>query len=416
MEAGVRRAGRETRTPRLAYVIGTYPVPTTTFIDREIQALRRLGADVQVISIRRPAGSGLSERQLLLHSGVHYVLPVRAGDLLRSHLGFLVSRPGRYVRTLIYLLSRPHPNFRSRTKTVLHFGLGVHVARLIRDRYPADHLHAHFVDRAALVALVAGRLLERSFSATAHANDIYVDPVLLPEKIASAKFVATCTRHNGAHLRSAVNGASEGKVRCIYHGLDLSEYAPGPYPQRDRPLILSVGQLKHKKGFHHLLDACRILVERGVSFDCQIVGEGPMREELTARIVELDLRPRVRLLGALPHEAVVEKYRETTIFALPCVTGPDGDRDGIPNVILEAMAMGLPVVSTRHSGIPEAVEDGRTGLLVPPEDPEEIANAIARLLEDALLRERLGSRGRERVKEVFDVEANARAFLAEVVA
>jgi glycosyltransferase involved in cell wall biosynthesis len=179
---------------------------------------------------------------------------------------------------------------------------------------------------------------------------------------------------------------------------------------------LSVGQLKHKKGLHDLLDACRILVERGLSFDCQIVGEGPLRGELTARIAELDLRSRVRLLGVLPHDAVVEKYREATIFALPCVTGPDGDRDGIPNVILEAMAMGLSVVSTRHSGIPEAVEDGRTGLLVPPGAPGQIANAIARLLENGLLRERLGSRGRERVREVFDVDANARALLAEVVA
>jgi glycosyltransferase involved in cell wall biosynthesis len=415
MEAGVTRPLPEAPMPRLAYVIGTYPVPTTTFIDREIEALRRLGADVKVISIRRPAGPGLSQRQRLLRADVHHVLPARAVDVLRSHVGFLVSRPGAYVRALFYLLSRPHPSFRTRARTVLHFGVGVHVARLIRDLYPIDHLHAHFVDRAALVALVAGRLLERSFSATAHANDIYVDPVLLPEKIASAKFIATCTRHNGSHLRSAVNGGSEGRVRCIYHGVDLSEYAPGPYAQRDRPLILSVGQLKHKKGFHHLLDACRILVERGLAFDCQIVGEGPLRGELTARIAELDLRSRVRLLGGLPHEAVVEKYRETAVFVLPCVTGPDGDRDGIPNVILEAMAMGLPVVSTRHSGIPEAVEDGRTGLLVPPGDPPAIATAIAQLLEDGSLRERLGSRGRVRVTEVFDIDVNARALLAEVV-
>jgi glycosyltransferase involved in cell wall biosynthesis len=212
-----------------------------------------------------------------------------------------------------------------------------------------------------------------------------------------------------------VNGASEGKVRCIYHGLDMSEYAPGRAPRRDRPLLLAVGQLKPKKGFHHLLDACRILLERGSSFDCEIVGDGSLRAELAARIGELGLRSRVRLLGALPHEAVVKKYREATVFALPCVTGPDGDRDGIPNVILEAMAMGVPVVSTRHSGIPEAVEDGRTGLLVPPGDPQEIATAIERLLGDPVLRERLGSRGRERVRKVFDIDANARALLAEVV-
>jgi glycosyltransferase involved in cell wall biosynthesis len=412
----VTRPGPQAPTLRLAYVIGTYPVLTTTFIDREIEALRRLGASVQVISIRRPSSSRLSERQRLLHAGVDYVLPARAGEVLRSHLAFLVSRPGAYVRALTYLVSRPHPSVRSRARTVLHFGLGVHVARLIRERDNADHLHAHFVDRAAVVALVAGRLLDRPFSATAHANDIYVDPVLLLEKIASAKFIATCTRHNRAHLRSTVNGGSEGKVRCIYHGLDLAEYAPGKGPRRERPLILSVGQLKYKKGFHHLLDACRILVDRGLSFDCQIVGEGPLGSELTARVAELDLGSRVRLLGALPHETLVERYREASIFALPCVTGPDGDRDGIPNVILEAMAMGLPVVSTRHSGIPEAVEDGRTGMLVPPGDPGSIATAIARLLEDPSLRERLGARGRERVREVFDIDANARALLAEVVA
>jgi glycosyltransferase involved in cell wall biosynthesis len=186
--------------------------------------------------------------------------------------------------------------------------------------------------------------------------------------------------------------------------------------RRRRPLLLAVGQLKHKKGLHHLLDACRILVDRGSSFDCEIVGDGPLRGELTARIAELGLRSHVRLLGALPHEVVVERYREASIFVLPCVTGPDGGRDGIPNVILEAMAMGVPVVSTRHSGIPEAVQDGRTGLLVPPGDAEQLAGAIARLLDDGALRERLGSRGRERVREVFDIEANAKALLAEVLA
>jgi glycosyltransferase involved in cell wall biosynthesis len=416
MEADVTRPRREIVAPRLAYVIGTYPVPTTTFIDREIEALRRLGADVRVISIRRPAGSDLSETQRRIQADVRYVLPVGAADLLRSHVGFLLSRPGAYARTLIYVVSRPHPSVRSRARTVLHFGVGVHVARLIRELAPIDHLHAHFVDRAALVALVAGRLLGRSFSATAHANDIYVDPVLLPEKIAAAKFIATCTRHNDTHLRAAVNGAWEGKVRCIYHGLDLSEYAPGRAPRRDRPLLLAVGQLKPKKGLHHLLEACRILLERGSSFDCEIVGEGPLRAELTAKIAELDLGACVRLLGALPHEVVLDKYREAAVFVLPCVTGPDGDRDGIPNVILEAMAMGVPVVSTRHSGIPEAVEDGRTGLLVPPGDPDQLASAIARLLRDGSLRQRLGSGGRERVEKVFDIDANARALLAEVVA
>ncbi|HUF59001.1 MAG TPA: glycosyltransferase [Actinomycetota bacterium] len=405
----------ERPSPALAYVIGTYPIPTTTFIDREIDALRRLGVSIQVLSIRRPGLPLLSGSQRQRLEEVHYVLPARIGDLLRSHAGFLRSRPVVYLTTFARLVTRPHPSVRARVRTVLHFGLGVHVARLLQDRYPSDHVHAHFVDRAALVALVAGRLLDRSFSATAHANDIYVDPILLPEKIASAKFIATCTRYNDTHLRSLANGASD-KVRCVYHGIDLRDFSPGSSRRHDAPLILSVGQLKEKKGFGDLLDACRILVDREVPFVCEIVGEGPLRASLQARIADLDLDPYVRLVGGLPHDEVIRKYREATIFVLPCVTGPDGDRDGIPNVIIEAMAMGLPVVSTRHSGIPEAVHDERTGLLVPKADPEALALAILRLLSDWKLRDRLGGRGRERVSVLFDVDTNAKALLAAVMA
>lgn len=396
-------------------MIGTYPVPTTTFIDREIDALRRLGAEVHVISIRRPPSSGLSERLDLIRRSVSYVLPATTADLLRSHVGFLVSRPAVYLGTIFRLASRPHPNFRSRMRTVLHFGVGVRVARLIRDRFPTDHVHAHFIDRAAVVALVAGRLLDRSFSATAHANDIYVGPVLLPEKISSAKFIATCTGYNRAHLRSLANGASD-KIRCIHHGLDLDGFRPSPTRRSHPPLILSVGQLKEKKGFDHLLVACSLLRERGVAFACEIVGDGPLRHELAGRIDELHLGSTVRLTGACPYEEVLDRYREATVFVLPCVTASDGDRDGIPNVILEAMAMGLPVVSTRHSGIPEAVEDGRTGSLVPPGDPVALADAIAAMIDDEELQERFGRLGRERIAALFDVDVNARALLAEVTA
>jgi glycosyltransferase involved in cell wall biosynthesis len=282
--------------------------------------------------------------------------------------------------------------------------------------YPCDHIHAHFVDRAALVALIAGRLLDKPFSATAHANDIYVDPVLLSEKIAQAKFIATCTRYNESHLRSMSNATSARKLKCIYHGLDVSKYHPQWRSRKPRPLLLAVGQLKEKKGFSYLLEACRMLLHRGVEFDCSIVGEGPVRNALETKIAELSLQHRVSLLGSLPHKVVIERYSEATIFVLPCVTATDGDRDGIPNVILEAMAMGLPIVSTRHSGIPEAVDHGRTGLLVPPRDSAALADALAQLIADEELRERLGRCGRRRVVEDFDVETNVMKLLAEFIA
>jgi glycosyltransferase involved in cell wall biosynthesis len=395
--------------PRIVYVVGTYPLPTTTFIDREIRQLRSMGVRVEPISLRRPA-RGLSEGQRELQTSVTYVLPASAWQVVRSHASFIVRRPGAYVKAFISLAGRPHPNLASRVRTIGHVGLAVHVARIVRDMGPVDRLHAHFVDRAAVVALVAGRLLDLPWSATAHANDIYVRPVLLPEKLTGATFVATCTRYNERHLRSV---APDAAIRCIYHGLDLRGYEPRTAEGRARPLLLSVAQLKEKKGLGYLLDACRALTDRGVDVDVEIVGEGPLRARLEAQADALGLTDRVRFLGALPHDEVVARYAEATAFVLPCVTASDGDRDGIPNVILEAMAMGLPVVSTRHSGIPEAVEDGETGLLVEPGDTDALADALATLLADPERGDWMGAAGRRRVEKVFDVEINVRRLAEE---
>lgn len=396
----------------VAYVVGTYPLLTTTFIDREIALLRRLGMSVDVTALRRPHGPLSSDQQALV-AGVRYVLPVAVARLARSHLSFIIRRPGTFWRTLVHLVTRPHRDLRSRIRTVLHFGEGVHVADLLRHG-GYRHLHAHFVDRAATVALVAGRLLDLPFSATAHANDIYVAPVLLPEKLTEAQFVVTCTQYNATHLRE-VAGRPDTHVRCIYHGLDLSAYQPNGARLTSPPVILAVGQLKDKKGFRHLLDACALLRDRGHRFTCRIVGEGPDRDALSARIAALDLADRVALLGALDHADVVEQYRAATVFTLPCVVGADGDRDGIPNVILEAMAMERPVVSTRHSGIPEAVLDGVTGLLVAPEDAAALADALERLLVSDDLRHAMGQRGRQVVEERFDVTANVRDLMTYFV-
>jgi glycosyltransferase involved in cell wall biosynthesis len=297
-------------------------------------------------------------------------------------------------------------------KTVLHFGLGVYAAHHLRHHAPC-HLHAHFVDRATVVALVAGRLLGMPYSVTAHANDIYVNPVLLPEKLAEAQFVATCTHYNETYLANLDGMALRRKLHCIYHGLDLDQYCAEEKQHPPRPLIISVGQLKEKKGFVYLLRACRLLQDRGYDFRCQIVGEGPLRGTLEEEIQRLGLADTVSLCGALPHQAVIQKYREAAVFVLPCVLGADGDRDGIPNVILEAMAMALPVVSTRHSGIPEVVCDGWNGLLTPPEDETAVAEAIASLLDNPKQRQQFGLMGRQTVVDKFSIESNVARLLAE---
>jgi glycosyltransferase involved in cell wall biosynthesis len=296
--------------------------------------------------------------------------------------------------------------------TLLHFGEGVWAAQILRTQF-CEHIHAHFMDRAATLALVASRLLNISYSFTAHARDIYVDPVLQAEKLSEARFVATCTAYNRDYLLRWLPDGLGKKVKCIYHGLDTSNYQPVTPSGIIKPVLISVGQLKEKKGFTYLLQACRLLKDWGYDFECQIVGDGPLYESLAAQIRQLRLEGVVELCGMLAHQDVIQKYRQASVFVLPAVLAADGDRDGIPNVILEAMAMNLPVVSTEHSGIPEVLENGLNGLLVQPADIHALAKALAYLLDNPTLRLKFGKQGRQTVIEKFDLEHNVGELLAE---
>ena len=403
------------RPARLAYIIGTYPLLTTTFIDREIEALRRQGQTIQVLSVRRPHGA-LSPEQERLAADVVYMLPLNLMAFVRGVMTFLLRRPATFFSVLWFLVTRPHDRPGSRFKTAIHFMQGVYAAYQIRPWRP-EHIHAHFADRATTMALVCARLLDLPYSFTAHANDIYVSPVMLDEKLAGAKFVATCTGYNERHLLDLANGHG-AKIKRIYHGLDAAAYQPDQRRPAaagsDRPRMRAVGQLKEKKGYPYLLQACRALLDQGYDFDCHIVGGGPLHERLATQIQELSLDQTVVLLGAQPHERVVTELQAATLFVLPSVLSADGDRDGIPNVILEAMAMELPVVSTDHSGIPEVVHDGQTGLLAPPADVPALTGALARLLDDPALGRQMGRNGRQFVQANFDVDHNAQLLLNEI--
>lgn len=392
---------------RVSYLIGTYPVLTETFIDREITQLLRDGADLEIVSIRRPR-TELSEAQQSLSRRVRYLLPVSIPQLLLAHATAAIGRPRTYFGTFAWLMTRAHDGF-PRRRTAQHFATGVYLARVLRERRGV-HLHAHFVDRAATVALVAARFLDTTYSVTAHAREIYVDAFLLRERIGGASFVATCTEYNRRHLVDVVGPEVGRRIVRLYHGLDLDTFLgirrdeapapPGP------PLILSVAQLTERKGLRHLVDALRLLEDRGREFTCEIVGDGPLRETLAAQVRSLGLDHRVRLTGPLPYPEVIERYRRAAAFVLPCIVAPDGDRDGIPNVILEAMAAALPVVSTGVSGIPEVLRDDVTGIIVPEADPTATADAIERIVDDPALAARLGAAARELVQEEFDLDRN----------
>jgi glycosyltransferase involved in cell wall biosynthesis len=287
------------------------------------------------------------------------------------------------------------------------------VALACRDRGIA-HLHAHFGTVSTSVARLAAALAGIGYSFTAHAKDIYFDydePQHLDIKIRDAAQVVTVSDYNVNHLREHF-AEDAPKIRRIYNGLDLKRFDHSP-PQAGARDILAVGRLVEKKGFHILIEAMRILLDRGREVSCRIVGHGEEHENLALQIRDSGLEDAVRLAGPLSQGSVVEAMRSAAVLACPCVVGGDGNRDGLPTVLLEAMALGLPCVATDVTGIPELVRDGETGLLVPEGDPEALADALGRILDDVDLRRELSRSARALIERDFDVERSA-ADLREV--
>jgi len=286
------------------------------------------------------------------------------------------------------------------------------LADRLRRTPDVRHLHAHFCHGTATVAWLASMISRIPFSFTAHARDLYQPSLnpggLLRRKIAAARFAVTCTEANRRYLAAIAAGVP---VHCVYHGLNadlarLLAAAPGAPTARDQSIrALGVGRLVPKKGFDVLVEACALVRAQGVAVKATIVGDqGAHEAEVRRRITARGLADAVQLAGPLGQAALLDEYLRATVFCLPCRVAEDGDRDGIPNVLIEAMACGLPVVTTAVSGIPELVVDGVNGLLVPPEDPAALAEAMVRLHRDPDLARRLGGAAEAAVRQRFDGE------------
>lgn len=290
------------------------------------------------------------------------------------------------------------------------------VARHLADRMIRDgicHVHATFANLPAMVGMLAARQLDVPFSFAGHARDIFVEGDFLEMKITAAKFVVACTAEGRRALMEHCADVSFENVHHIPHGIDVSRYRFTPRPPQTTHLVLAVGRLVEKKGFATLLNACDILKRRQLPISCVIVGEGPLRNPLTLLQWRLGLSDCVRFVGQYPHEMVVTLMECADVFVVPSVIASDGDRDGLPNVILEAAALGAPIVASRLPGIAEFVEDEVTGLLVEPHDAAELARAIERVCTLSPLKARVTLNARRKVVEQFDVRENV-ARLAEL--
>jgi glycosyltransferase involved in cell wall biosynthesis len=277
----------------------------------------------------------------------------------------------------------------------------------------AQHVHAHFAGLAARTAYWIERFFGIGFSFTAHANDIFAPKpfaISLGKLVGAARAVVTVSDFSVRFLGKKYP-SDAAKVHLVYNGIELDRFRLADFTATT-PTIISIGRLIEKKGFADLIEACRLLLMRGIDFRCEIIGEGPIEAALRERIIVSGLTHRVALTGPLAQGEVIGRLARSAVFALPCVAEAGGGMDNLPTVIMEAMGAGLPVVSTAIGGVPEMVGDETTGLLVPQHQPAALADALARLLADRALARSLGEAGRERAAELFAIEKNAQTLRA----
>ena len=409
-------AGRE-EIAHVAYMLGTFPALSETFVLREISALQRRGLDITVCAIRRP---DLNQHARLdavaTDAACLYARPDSLFRHLLANLFYLLSRPSRYLAGLRSFLGHAAvlPP-REALQLLYHFVAGVGFCRDLRRR-GITHVHCHF-NSPTNIALAAHLVGGLRFSFTAHASaDLFIRPVMLERKVASAEFVVAVCDYSRRFLDSLTGFRHSAKLHRIYNGIEelpareTAMPATRPFSDSGGPdecRILSVGNLVTAKGYATLIEVCAGLRERGKRFHCRIIGEGPERPTLERLVRAYALEHCVELAGAKPLDEVYAAMSTADVFVLLSEIGPSGYRDGFPTVILEAMAAGLPVVSTSLSGIPEMVLDGVTGKLVRERDVDGARQALECLLDSADLRHAMGCRGRARVREVFDIERSA---------
>jgi len=394
---------------KVAYLAPEFGAVTSTFVYREIEALEALGAHVDTYSTRRPADRVVSAEAVPLVERTTYLYDIPKARVLLDVAIVKATSPLCYFRNALRMVRDVFrarvPAPADRLKLVWHFCVACSLARRLRAG-GARHLHAHFAHVPTTIAMYAAGLAGIPYSFTAHANDIFERPTALPEKVGRSAFAACISEYNRRHLAGA--GCDAGRLCVVRCALDVENYA---YREVSRPgtppVLYSVARLVEKKGIDVLVEALGRLRDRGVAFRCRIVGNGPLTEPLTRRARELDLEGDIEFLGGQPQERVKELFGEADVFVLPCVVARSGDRDGIPVVLMESMALGVPVVSTTVSGIPELIESGRSGLLVPPGDPEALADALERLLRDPELGRRLAREARKTLETTFESRRNA---------
>ncbi|RJQ54021.1 MAG: colanic acid biosynthesis glycosyltransferase WcaL [Desulfobacteraceae bacterium] len=422
---------------RIAFIMSTFPTLTETFVAGEIKLLISHFSGSRIYSLRPPFDKTLHTESVDLMEKTVYLPSSLSTVCLKSNARWFIRHPIRYIRVLLYLMYHTASNPLHLVKTFYLFPQAAHLAELLQNS-DIDHIHAHWSGYPTTVALAVSRLTGLSFSFTSHACDMSMIKTLVAEKVKHALFVLTCTVDALKFVRSFLPAEHLDKIRVNYHGSNLQKFRPEfrrPH-SGSRPIIVSCADLHERKGFPYLLQALAILKKRNLDFFCFIVGEGPQRPLLEKMVRTLKLQDQVALPGAVTQEELIEKYYGVAdIFVLPCMIqrlrffrknvdlgrlkileckmsrGEGVQKDGIPNVLVEAMAMEIPTLSSEIAAIPELIRHNQNGLLAPQKDPEALALHLTALIQDEKLRSRLGEAGHRTVHQFFDRSKNIRELL-----
>jgi glycosyltransferase involved in cell wall biosynthesis len=386
-----------------AYLFERFPSFGQTFCYREVAELARQRIYPPIFSIRNPRDeppqnwdTRIIERVDYLPGESELLDEVRRASKKRKLTSEIIGALDEWGRRTDFL----------RLYQAVYIGLRL-------QQLGIGHVHAHFAGMAARTAYWINRFFEISFSFTAHANDIFAPrefEIGLDKLVDASRVIVTETDYAAEFLRKRFPGRAD-RVHRIYNGLDLAEFERADFSSSP-PLIVAVGRLIAKKGFGDLIRACGLLLQRGTSFHCEIIGEGPLENDLRAEIAKLDLQNYVALIGPKPQSEVRQRLASANIFVLPSVVDVDGGMDNLPTVIMEAMASGLPVVSTKLGGIPEMIRRNETGILVESGDVAALADAVETLIVDSALAQKMGRAGYERAKVLFPIEKNVRKLCA----
>ena len=401
----------KTRQPpagTVVYVVLDFPIPSERFVEREIRSLRQLGVAIRVVTLRAASHAGLA--------GALPGIDIRRRPswcnprLWISALLAAVQKPAATLRLLTAAWAVGiREGGRGRMSGLRWAVLALYFARGLR-RHQVALIHAHFASAPATVGLLLAGWMQRPWGFSCHASDIYAETNHLAFKARRANQVIACSQVLADDIRRRLPAELHRRVHTVHHGLDLDKWqrAEAPPGVAAEPLILGVGRFVPKKGFAVLVEACAVLRDEGFRFRCELIGAGPEEPSLARRIATLSLAARIRIMPWCPPSALRQAYARASVLAVPSVIAADGNRDNIPNAMLEALACEVPVVASALPAVEQILSSSHAGRLAPPGDPKALAAAIREVCSDIELSRRLRENGRQLVEEQFDQTANAR--------